>query len=209
MKTCSVCKELKEDTNFSVNKRNLDGTVKYRNSWCNVCRNLAEINRRGGRKKPIPKVELESKECLECLKMLELSKFSPSKRGRLGVASYCRDCQNLRVKNNPNYLEKARLSTAKYRQVHREKYLAAHRISQFNRRSKIKATCDGTLTEDVLKFIYSLVHCYWCKKEIEYYDRTIEHKKELSAGGLHSISNVRMACKSCNSARKGKSNGRD
>lgn len=51
-----------------------------------------------------------------------------------------------------------------------------------------------------------MTHCCWCKQEIPASLRTIEHIIELSNGGMHSVHNITMACKSCNSSRVNRNN---
>lgn len=208
-KECTKCNIVQDKGCFSVTARNLDGTVKHFASWCKTCVNNKEIEKRGGRVKKIPVVKEDSKECLDCGIIKHIDEYFASSKGRLGKMSYCKVCTKIRTQKDDNYREKGAAYTRLYRERHLFKWRAMHRIHQFNRRNKIKATEDGTLTSDVLSFIYRIIHCYWCKKETIPSERTLEHVQELSAGGIHGISNVRMACASCNSARKGKHNGRD
>lgn len=208
MKVCTVC-ELEKDINcFSVTKRNKDGSVRYRNSWCNQCRSEAQLKAKGGRVKPIPRVEGNCKECLTCKKLLNKNEFSPSKRGRLGVAAYCKRCIIVRKPKDSETKRKVAETTKAYRIRHLLRWRAMHRIHQFNRRSLIKATEDGTVTDKFLEELYQKEYCYWCNNFIENENRTIEHIEELTSGGKHSAENLTMACLSCNSARKGRKNGK-
>lgn len=194
-KTCSKCKQVKPIEKFSTTKAVDSKGNPRRNSWCNECR--VEYNRAktGAKKKVKPLILDEHKECLKCHDIKHTSEFYPSKRGRLGKSSYCKDCQ---PRANP---EKSRLYTAEYRKRHRERYLASHRLTNYFRRSNIEALSDGTADSEFVKFVYSQNLCCWCNDYIEYNDRTLEHIVELSNGGLHSSSNINMACKSCNSKR--------
>jgi hypothetical protein len=140
------------------------------------------------------------KECRHCKVEKELTEFSPAKRGTHGVAAYCRPCFADKYRNK----DRAREATARYRARHPERWKAAHRIHQFNRRSNIKATDDGTVTDKFLKELYSRMNCYWCGLFVDEEDRTLEHVVELNEGGAHSASNIEMACMSCNSARLGR-----
>lgn len=203
-KCCTNCNQVKEIGEFSVTKRNEDGSIKYVASWCKGCKAEKELEKRGGRVKPLPVITEDSKECLDCHTVKHVSEFSPAKRGRLGVSAYCKPCASERVKRDPNYHAKHREHTKAYRTRHSSRWKAMHRIHQFNRKSRIKATDDGTVDDVVLDLIYRLVHCYWCKKETVPEERTLEHVEELSEGGEHTLNNVAMACLSCNSARKGR-----
>lgn len=204
-KICSKCKEEKPLDAFSPAKKNEDGTVKYYNSWCNKCRTKNNRERLGLEERPIPIINENSKECLECHNVLPLENFSPSSRGRLGVSSYCKSCANKRFKPTP---EKVRQASATYRAKHSERWRAAHRVHQFNRKALIKATNDGTVTDEVLKNLLNKETCCWCNNPVPKEFRTIEHIIELSNGGTHSASNLDMACLSCNSARVNKHNNK-
>ncbi|MEG4170087.1 MULTISPECIES: HNH endonuclease [unclassified Microcoleus] len=44
-------------------------------------------------------------------------------------------------------------------------------------------------------------HCYWCNKSMQKSERTIEHLLPKSRGGSNALSNLRLACFSCNNSR--------
>lgn len=189
-KICTKCKKILPISEYSTNQ-----------SWCNKCRAAQNRDRVGSTKKLIPKIEEDAKECLECREMKLLTEFYNSKRGRLGKGSYCKACQNKRFKQSKEYQNEV---TKRYRARHRERYLSDHRIHQFNRKSKIKASSDGSIDDLFLKELYSIEQCYYCKKYIDQNDRTLDHKMPLSKGGVHSKENCVMACFSCNSSKGSK-----
>lgn len=197
-KICTKCLETKNISTFSCTKKNIDGTCKYYNSWCNSCRTENNRERNGSTPKPKAIIVDNGKSCLQCNIIKPLTEFSPSKRGKLGRSSYCRGCQPR------NSRENARKSTQRYRERHQSRYRAAHRLNMLKRRSDIAALSDGTVTDEFLEFVYAQTICCWCETFIEENQRTLEHLMELSSGGLHSIFNINMACRSCNSARKNK-----
>ena len=208
-KICSKCKVETALDNFSPVKRDDDGAVLRYASWCKVCKKNAELERRklsGIKEKILLKVfpDTGEKECGECHKILKVLEFSPSSRGSLGVSSYCKQCVNEKRKSTPedDRKLKGRLATQKYRDKNRLRWKAMHRIHQFNRRSKIKAADDGTVTDSFLKELFKKEKCCWCNKVMNESEKTIEHIKELSRGGLQSASNIDLACLSCNSSRK-------
>lgn len=198
-KTCTKCLETKRLSTFSCTKKNTDGTCKYHNSWCNSCRTAENRKRNGSSQKAKAIITENGKSCLSCNVLKSLTEFSPAKRGKLGFSSYCRLCQPRASKDN------ARNNTQRYRERHAARYKAAHRLNMLKRRSKIIAVSDDTVTDEFLEFVYSQTICCWCNMPVEESKRTLEHLVELSAGGLHSIFNINMACRSCNSARKNRS----
>lgn len=140
------------------------------------------------------------KACRDCQEEKAFSEFYKTKRGTHGLNAYCKVCYKERYHDK----EKARQRTAKYREANPERWRAFHRLHQFNRRSNIAATDDGTVTDEVLKSIYETESCYWCQDYTEPDKRTLEHIIELNDGGHHSITNITMACQPCNSARLGR-----
>lgn len=140
------------------------------------------------------------KECRHCKVSKPLTDFTPSKRGIQGVAAYCKPCFADKYRNK----DRAKEATARYRAKHPERWRAAHRLHQLKRRNSIVATCDGTVTDSFLIELYNRTECYWCKQFVVRENRTLEHIIELIDGGVHSTSNIEMACSSCNSARLGR-----
>jgi 5-methylcytosine-specific restriction endonuclease McrA len=199
-KICSKCKESLSLSSFSCTKRNEDGVCLYYNSWCNSCRTKNNRLRLGLKERPKALITESGKECLKCNIVKPFEEFSPSERGKLNVSAYCKSCTP-RATN-----EYSRLQTSKYREANRERYLAQHRINMFNRRNKVKAQSDGSITDEFLKFLYQQEYCCWCNEHVIESSRTLEHIIELSNGGLHSITNVAMSCFSCNSRRLNKNN---
>lgn len=197
-KICTKCLETKNISVFSCTKKNTDGTCKYYNSWCNFCRTEDNRKRNGSSQKSKATITNIGKSCLRCNVIKPFTEFSPAKRGKLGFSSYCRACQPRASK------ESARKSTQRYRERHQSRHKAAHRLRMLKRRSNIVALSDGTVTDEFLEFVYAQTICCWCGLVTEKEQRTLEHLVELSSGGLHSIFNINMACRSCNSARKNK-----
>lgn len=44
--------------------------------------------------------------------------------------------------------------------------------------------------------------CFWCKKVLKYSETTIEHMIPKSRGGTNNVSNLKLACRTCNSTRE-------
>lgn len=197
-RSCPHCDQMKVFSDFQHKKGKPQG-------WCQECRkqcNLEYRRKQGQKEKKFSKIENGQKLCMYCDKMINISEFSPSKRGFGGVSAYCKRC-TIEKFYKPNK-EKYKERTYKYRIEQREKYLAQHRVHQFNRKNIIKATDDGTVTEEFAKEIYATEICYFCKQQIVREERTMEHLIPLSRGGPHSASNIVMSCKSCNSSKTSK-----
>ena len=203
MKVCSKCKIEKEIDNFSK-------SGKYYNSWCRLCRSELEQNRRI-KNGIVPKIKPkiigeEHKECLKCKKILHINLFNISSRGRLNRNPYCKICESayhkeLKNKDIEKYRKLNRERTQKHRDLNREEYRGKKRIEEFNRKNKIKAVSDGTVTKEFMIKLYNTEICFWCEKFIEKDKRTAEHVIPLSRGGTHSADNLKMACLSCNCSK--------
>jgi len=189
-KKCTKCGDDIDVSLFSPTSKNKNTGKQYYHSHCNPCRTQSDRDKRGQKEpKRFAKKTDTHRECMECHKMFLYEDIN---------GSYCKTCKKEKYYDK----EKARLATKRYRENHPERWKAKHRIHQYNRKNLIKATDDGTVTDCFLKEILNKECCCWCNEKIKYENRTIEHVIELSAGGLHSSSNIDMACSSCNSSRK-------
>jgi hypothetical protein len=204
MKICKTCKTEKQYSEYGTSKYSKDG-YEY---VCKSCR--AEYERQRREKKGVvlklrPKIiDDENKECLMCHEILHIDKFQKAKRGRLGRKSYCIVCTkqyHRNLKKNPEFADAQRKRTQKYRNNHREHWRGLHRINSYNRRNLEKAKSDGTITEEFMRELYATEICCWCKKNTPISERTAEHIIPLSKGGIHGISNLKMACLKCNSSK--------
>lgn len=194
MKTCCECHKSEPDVEFTISR-------KYHCKNCVRKRNQNYTIKQGGKLKFIPIITETHKQCAECKEMVELSKFSVSERGRLGLSSYCKPCSSKRQLKRKTK-EERRIQTQKYRDNNREWWRSLHRINQFNRRSKIKLVSDGSVTQELILSLYSLENCHYCKEITPKKYRTLEHILPLTRGGTHSKDNLTMACLSCNCSKR-------
>ena len=68
-----------------------------------------------------------------------------------------------------------------------------------NRRARIKGKV--TLDEWNTIKVNQKYRCYWCKERFKEKELSMDHVIPLSKGGLHEVSNIVAACKSCNSSK--------
>jgi 5-methylcytosine-specific restriction endonuclease McrA len=194
VRKCCHCETMQPFENF----QHFNGKP---SGWCRSCRTGAEQRRRkdaGMAERIKPTIYGASKECLECREIKSLSAFPPSKRGRCERGPYCRFCFSIRFQPIPAQVREA---TQRYRDRNRDWWRSLHRLTQFNRKSKSKAQSDGTVTKAAAEKLYSVRECAYCGNRIPRKNRTLDHVVPLSKGGRHSVSNLVMACRSCNSAK--------
>lgn len=168
--------------------------------WCRKCRTELEKNRRklrGMKERKFSKIENGKKLCMECNRMIDIAEFRPNKRGLGGLSAYCNDCRKKKFYDK----EKSRVYTMRYRCVNRAQYLVKHRLVNFKRRCNQKILSDGTVTKEFINQLYATKYCYYCNNEIAEKQRTADHKIPLSKNGLHSASNLVMACINCNNSK--------
>lgn len=202
MKKCSNCARSLDYNEFSPQKQSSDGY----SSWCKPCKaEQAKVKRLAAGITPrrTTTVTKTKKECGLCNKLLPLLDFSPSKRGSGGVSSYCKCCTNLKRKT-PKARAYSRAQTKAYRNRHKFRWRALHRLVQFNRKQTVRKVSTGTVTDRVLTELYQTEVCFYCGQPTPLSRRTVDHKQPLHRGGLHDQTNLVMACLHCNSSKQDK-----
>lgn len=197
MKACTKCGVVQEDSKFQLYNGKPVGQ-------CRQCKTTAMKKNRADRGIRVRKMSVivgNQKLCMGCDLFHPTSEFSPSKRGLGGISAYCRAYANTAFKQPA---EKVRERTARYRIKHRPRWLSLHRLNQFKRKAAIASTSDGTVTDEFLWELYSTVICHYCKNKTPKDKRTADHMTPLIRGGLHSASNLVMACHQCNSTKSSK-----
>lgn len=193
-KVCPKCTVAQRADRFQLYKGKPNG-------WCRSCRTALEQKRRrtnGISERPKSRITDDGKTCMNCHQIKPLDHFWPSVRGSGGYSSYCKPCQKSRFYDR----EEAKKITMRYRLNNRERWLAIHRVLMFERRTKIKVTQDGTVTDAFLRNLYNTPFCFYCEEFVERNQRTADHKHPLSKSGAHSSDNLVMACFTCNSAKR-------
>lgn len=168
-----------------------------------------------------------NKTCTKCNLFLNINLFSPNKKYKDGFAYWCKPCFNQYRKikskkkritscesNRKNYLKhknKRLLSFQKYYQQNKEKIKNKQKeyrqnnknyIYLRNRKRKNLLSGSNVTSQEIKQLIESSNYCcQYCgsSQEIQ-----IDHYFPLSKGGSHNITNLVVACKSCNLAKKDK-----
>jgi hypothetical protein len=70
------------------------------------------------------------------------------------------------------------------------------------RAARIKANNDGTLTGNVIVKLFAQARvCPYCTRPMRSVEKNLDHIVPLSRGGAHSVYNVLVCCKTCNSRK--------
>ena len=126
--------------------------------------------------------------CRTCNADKPLDDFIRDKRKSFGRATVCKQC------------------IREWARMERHAKVDARRIQSERRRSRLARQTDGTITEKRLRALFSCAEqCPYCQKALGATDKSLDHIVPISKGGLHSIGNVLVCCKDCNT-RKGAMN---
>lgn len=167
-----------------------------------------------------------SKLCTRCLNILALIEFSPNKSYNDGYSYWCKGCSNNYRKSRPitkkrtyskevnkksylkhkhkrliefkdyylNNKEKIKKKQKEYRQQNKEF------INLRNRKRKKMISGKNISSKDLIKLKKDSGNiCKYCGSSI---NLQIDHYIPLSKGGKHEISNLVIACRSCNCSKK-------
>lgn len=113
-----------------------------------------------------------------------------------------------------NYIEKAKLkyqTNHDYRAARLKREAQAHRdrpwvmLARKHHRDArlIGAIDDQTVTVQALQELWTeTTHCLYCGRELDIYNKSVEHMIPLSKGGPHTLANVIIICRACNEAKR-------
>ncbi len=143
------------------------------------------------------KLQLNSQVCTKCNTNKPLSEFHKDSSKESGYRAVCKGCRNVLEKD----------STQAYRKSEAGKISNANKKGK--RMSRIKSTCDNTITSQALNQlkIDQNHQCYYCKSSLDFSivrGVHLDHVIPLSKGGAHSITNVVWSCAKCNLSKGAK-----
>lgn len=195
-KICTCCKQEKELSQFYTKNKN-----KKLSSQCKQCENKKrKLSKEKSNKTLTEEQKNKIRERRRFLYNLPNSKYKE------------------RVKaEKKKYYEKLALNneTGKYYQKNKENLKAYAReykktdngrCSAINYRHKRRALLkNGDVTTEQLKNLYSTCkNCYWCGIKLVKENTHLDHLMPFKLGGKHTISNLVLACSTCNIKKQGK-----
>jgi hypothetical protein len=74
------------------------------------------------------------------------------------------------------------------------------------RAARMSAADNGTLTGEIIEaMLDNAISCPYCRATMSQDDKSVDHMDPLARGGLHSIFNVTICCKACNTKKSSRS----
>ena len=214
-KRCTKCGETKPLTEFD--KRNT-APCGYK-SACKACRRV-EVQATDATRLAPDAVKV----CRKCKMEKPAKDFDVNIKVSSGYYSTCRECRRagarawkarnkdrIREYEAENYDHLLQLRYA-WQERNRETSLARRRIRSYTPKERLynrlrshqrRVAKNGTVTpEQVRELEQRQKKCYYCLKPFtDKLKATIDHVIPINKGGLHDISNLVLACKSCNSSK--------
>lgn len=128
-----------------------------------------------------------TRRCRDCQDVKPVSMFPPNKRNSTGIQAYCYDCSKERTK------------------IWKHAKPSAHRAQRERRYRRLIEQSDGTIKAASLRRLFLCsIFCPYCFKEMGKHDKTLDHIVPVARGGKHSLSNVTVCCKECNTKKSAK-----
>src|SRR6266487_856548 len=137
----------------------------------------------------------------EVQKRIRTYQNSPKAQERIRFYKSRPEVQEQRRINGRNYRSRPEIherARSRWKEYSRQpEVLEQHRMHEHNRRA-LKRNTQGTYTIDQIHEQHKRQHdkCYYCHKKLTEYH--IEHSVPLSRGGTNDISNLVVACPTCN-----------
>lgn len=151
--------------------------------------------------------DLPLRRCTKCGETKPLSEFNKMSSYKDGLNYHCRQCAHIMRANRldrareqsrtwkKNHKAEDRELQRKWRQTPNGKRYDLHH--HYLRRAQKKG--GDVTTAQLLELSERQTHCAYCKRKFTSRLRpTIDHVIPVSKGGLHTISNLVLACKPCN-----------
>lgn len=132
--------------------------------------------------------KLTERECPKCKKVcpLTLEYYSVAERNATGFYSWCRECcrnkQRALVKNSPEIIK-----------LYKRTYSSNQRVRRFGVSGYLSRKLVDQLMND------QSGKCAYCQALLDKYH--VDHITPLARGGTHELSNLCLACPSCNHSK--------
>ena len=215
-KRCQRCKTMRPLTEYFKNKAMHDGLKPL----CKPCASAERTERLHRVKQDPVRLSVYKKtlgrasvKCYACAKArntnasldewlhhIATPRMKPSEEAREVQRKNFRETQKLKYRANHDYRE-AQLK--KNAQAHRDRPWVMLARKHHRDAGLIGAIDDQTVSVEALKQLWiEATHCLYCGRELDRYNKSVEHMIPLSKGGQHTLSNVLLICRACNEAKR-------
>ena len=219
-KVCNKCKQLKDKSHFSPDKRSKDGCQPSCKECLNVIRKIKyEINKEHFNKRQRDYYKNNKEKVIAInnkSKLKNIDKILAGKKAwyqKVKSSIEWQDkCKEYRINNKENKKQ----YDIKYRALNQEKCLERATNWRKNNKEKRKVICfnydakrrviekDGDSFSKINNWLKRQIKvCHWCMVDCNdsYH---IDHYEPLSKGGTHTIDNLVIACPTCNLTKNAK-----
>lgn len=179
-KKCTSCNKILPKENFHKNKGIKNGLAVY----CKDCvSNNSKIIRANHLSRPLSEINIpETKICPCCEEEKHYTEFASDRSSSNGLTSHCKVCVSQYRKNNPLI-----------------------KRSNDHKRRALKIGNGGSFTKEQIQDLHAsqAQECFYCGCNISE-SFHIDHYMPISKGGSSDISNIVLACPTCNLRKRNK-----
>lgn len=192
-KECGKCRVKKKASEFHKDSGALDGLYRV----CRSCAAVAHIEKYNPKRSP-QEIDASGRyRCDGCGKF-----YKKSARADRRQCNPCLRSARIASVGVEKLRRRARDAYAKDPARFIARVVASAKPGRAERSVAIAERADGTLTKDAVKTLFaSAKTCPYCSKQMRGKGKSLDHVIPIARGGSHSLANVLICCRSCNSAK--------
>ena len=195
-KICTKCNCEKELTEFGKNKYSKDSLQYY----CKQCRNSIEKIKRQNPDSNHKEILRKSYKKHKEKRIQEKSKYRELNRKLLAdkQKEYYRENKEDCIEYQKKYrIEKKDIIKEKHKEYMKKDFAKISKRNSEHKRRTLTKSGDVSAIE-FKELLDNAKVCYWCNKKLIGNKKQVDHYVALSKGGLHTITNLVVACSECN-----------
>ncbi len=151
---------------------------------------------------------IENREVI-CAEKSRVYKLDPERVLAIGRASRLRNLDRRKASVNA-WKKRNRAKCAenfkRWKKLNPERYKALKKNSEHRRRARKhnSETNDSAIINKWFRSLRGTISCYWCRNPLRAIQASIDHIVPLASGGPHSLGNLCVSCRECNSRKRAK-----